>query len=126
MKKTIVLFLCLAFFSLACLSTMAVVETAPVATETVKLVRPTVADIVPRPSEVLMATATAATCARVIAVDALHLRKGPSEKDIVLAWLKHGQVVVIVDQRDADWWHIESGVYSGYVRSSYLQESECE
>ena len=77
-------------------------------------------------SQISSATATNKVCAVVIAVEALHLRKGPSEDDIVLTWLKNGDVVQVVSDANIDWWRIDARGVSGYARSIYLQESECE
>lgn len=124
-SKLVLLGLCLAFFSLACLSTSAAISAVPVSTVTVSQIMLSTATNTLRGLDTPTATRPLVKCARVVAIEALHLRKGPSEKDIVLAWLKHNDIVVVVDEVHADWWHIESGVYSGYVRSIYLQESEC-
>lgn len=126
MKKIPLLILCLALISLACLTPAAIAETLPTATAAADAQPIAKKDIVPTIIKVPVTAETAATCARVIAIDALNMRKGPSEKDIVLSWLKNNDIVVVVDQVNADWWHIESAVYSGYARSIYLEESECE
>ena len=65
-------------------------------------------------------------CAVVIAEKALHLRKGPSENDIVLTWLKHDDQVQVVNRIDPDWWLVQVGGYLGYARAKYLQERTCE
>jgi len=126
MNKLTIVILCLALISLACLTT-----SGPYWTPGPETPAPTITTDEPAAGAVyelpvITATAAQRTCARVIALDALNLRKGPSEKDIVLAWLKNNDIVVVVDQSNADWWHIESAVYSGYARAIYLQESECE
>lgn len=68
----------------------------------------------------------AGMCAEVIAEKALHLRKGPSEKDIVLTWLFNGDVVQVISKRDPDWWRIDASGVTGYARAKYLKERECK
>ena len=126
MKKIPIVFLFVALASLACLSTAEPFATYPADTPTAAAVVVTdqAVEISPTPDATI--TAEPRMCARVIALDALHLRKGPSEKDIVLSWLLRNDIVVVVDQVNPEWWHIESALYSGYARAIYLQESECE
>lgn len=136
MKRLTIVILCLALLSLACLQsagvsdqqlaisltpTILISESAAGAVYDVEAIN----DIVPTLTKVSPAIAAARTCARVTAVDALHLRKGPSENDIVLAWLNHGDLVQVLDQSDPDWWFIESRGVSGYARSIYLQIGVC-
>lgn len=66
------------------------------------------------------------SCAVVIAVVALHLRAGPSEGDIVLGWLRHGDRLRVLDRSYRDWWLVDFNGRTGYARSSYLADSECE
>ena len=121
MKKTTILFLCLAFISLACLSTALVSETQ-VTIESTSTAEEEFAGAVYE----IPTSAPARTCARVIAPDALHVRQGPSEKDTVLAWLNHNDVVIVVDKVNPNWWRIENGMYTGFVSSSYLEQMECK
>lgn len=126
MKGLVILFLTLAIASLACMQvpdspvgTPAAIETATPGFTPDEVYEPTltkVATVSPSPE----------TCAKVIAIQSLHLRAGASENDIVLAWLKHGDVVHVVDRSDSDWWFINFEGVSGYARSMYLQESECD
>lgn len=125
MKKLTIVILCLALNSLACLTT-----SGPYWTPGPETPAPMIMTDEPPAGavyEIPISTAAAEprTCARVIAIDALNLRKGPSEKDIVLAWLKNNDIVVVVDKVDPNWWRIESAVMSGYARAIYLQEVEC-
>lgn len=136
MRRLTLLLLCLAFFSLACLSEAAAISDQPVAAsatapsaevatnEARALDTESPAGAVYWPG-VTNAGLIQESCARVIASDALNVRAGASENDIVLTWLSHNEIVVVVDRTDSDWWYIESGIYSGYVRASYLVESEC-
>lgn len=64
-------------------------------------------------------------CATVTAIEALHLRTEPSEKAVVIGWLKAGQVVTVRIQ-EPDWWMVEAEGRTGYARAAYLKESECE
>jgi len=136
MKKISVVLLCLAFFSLACLSTSAAISESPVTATVITLSaeEPAAGAVYEVPeSDQIGQTLTKVdgvatvprTCAIVIADLALHLRNGPSEKDIVLTWLKHGDQVQVLDRSDSDWWFVEVESFVGYARSVYLQESEC-
>lgn len=126
MKKIVIVTLCLAFASLACLSTSSgVVESGQregVATrfeigqsysEPVALAEPTL-------------TNAPQLCAVVVALDALHLRGGSSADDIVLTWLRSGDVVEVLDQVNAEWWRVSFNGFEGFARSSYLQIARCE
>jgi hypothetical protein len=126
MKKTTVLIFCLAFLSLACLTTSGPYWTPGPETPapTIGFTPDEVFVITPDPDPT--STAAPRICARVVAIEALNVRIDANEQARILTWLKNNDVVVVVDQVNADWWHIESAVYSGYARSIYLQESECE
>jgi uncharacterized protein YgiM (DUF1202 family) len=129
MKKILFLILALALMSLACLESAAVSNQPAVISE-----KQTTAAVTDMPTaDVSIATLTPSpspkkqgeTCARVIASDALNLRMESNEQSRILAWLKNNDVVIVVDTSNADWWYVESPLMSGYVRSSYLQKSEC-
>ena len=83
---------------------------------------------VAEPTLTKMATAGASPerCAVVIASDALNLREGLSIHSQVLTWLDRGDVVHVVDQSNGDWWKVEYAGVTGFVRSIYLQDKECE
>jgi uncharacterized protein YgiM (DUF1202 family) len=126
MKKTVVLILCLVFLSLACLETVAVADHAAIATAATFLLITPDATLTLSPVAPTRQATSAPMCARVTAIEALHLRTGANEHAIVLTWLKHGDLVQVIDQSDGDWWFVESSTgRSGYARSVYLQESEC-
>jgi hypothetical protein len=135
-KKVAIFFSCLALISLACLSTGAAISDPPVITvESTSAAGEEFAgavyddlvinDIVPTLTKVGPAVEELRTCAIVVAIQSLHLRKGPSEKDIVLTWLNHNDLVQVLDQSDPDWWFIESRGVSGYARSIYLEIGDC-
>lgn len=114
MKKTLVLFFCLAFLSLACVWTASPAGGYPTDTP-VGFIRATQ----------VIETQAADVCAVVIADEALHLRDAASENAGILTWLKHGDVVRVVDQINGDWWRVRSDVGEGYARAVYLQETRC-
>jgi uncharacterized protein YgiM (DUF1202 family) len=118
--------LCLAFLSLACLQTAEPMVTYPADTPGPAL--STVSPVATENVKEFLATSAneGAICALVIAEEALHLRKGPSEKDIVLTWLDRGDLVRVIDQSDGDWWFIEHAGVSGYARATYLTIGDCE
>lgn len=126
MKKIIISVLCLAFFSLACLSTAAAgdldvsgeVGTAPALTNTPATVDPVRETISPT-------LVTVQRCAVVIASEALHLRSGASESSAVLTWLKRGGVVQVVSDSYPNWTRVRFEGFEGFARSIYLQELEC-
>jgi len=111
MKKMIVLFMCLALMSLACLQTAMPAGAVQMGTAT--------GDPAPTQSAEIV-------CARVIAVKALNVRFGASEQEDVMTWLRSGEVVQVLDQSDRDWWKIERDGVIGFARSVYLEEVECE
>ena len=138
MKKTTVLFmprgikifltwLCVAMVSMACLESAAVPQgdtiggQIPAVSATESIVPTATLTLTPA----LSLKGEGVRCARVIASDALNLRMEASEQSRILAWLKNNDIVVVVDASNADWWYVESPLMSGYVRSVYLQESEC-
>src|SRR5690349_14201464 len=99
MKKILIPILCLAFMSLACL------QTAMVAQDISVTASPTFVKVVVHAAEpTLTKSPTAAAdqqiCARVIAIEALNVRAAASDKDIVLTWLKNGEVVQVIDRSD--------------------------
>jgi len=128
MQKTQRLFLCLlclAFISLACLSTGEPFEPYPA--ETATLIKPTVtpAATVVRSTQTPSAKAKPA-CAVISADEALHLRVGPDEHSRSLAFMVNGEVVKLISAANVNWWRIKIGDQIGYARSKYLEKSECE
>lgn len=65
------------------------------------------------------------SCAVVIAAESLHVRGGPSEDDIVLSWLLHGDIVRVIDRSRDDWWLVDFNGRTGYARAMYLEERAC-
>ncbi len=120
-RKTISILICLALMSLACLQT-AMVANAPseIATQTVAIRENTITPTTPTHET------PAQICARVIAAQSVNLRSGPSEHAQWLMWLLRGDLVRVVDQSNADWWKVEIDDVTGYVRSAYVGERECE
>lgn len=115
MKKRISFFVCLVFFSLACVMSAAS-GSAPIG----KVKR------VPVPYQVKTATAESPrTCAEVIAEEAVHLRGGPSATSAILNHLRNGDQVQVKGTSAGDWWRVKSGEEVGFVRSIYLEEVEC-
>ena len=120
------LVLCLAFFSLACMSmagAASIDDVAPVGTSTTLINPSATADT---ETQTMAPTETQAQrCAVVVADEALHLRESASESSLVLTWLNHGVVVDLVENSDPNWWHVRFGKFEGFARSAYLVESEC-
>lgn len=133
MKKILFLIVCLALMSLACLQTAMVSDplqtgTATPAVENVKeSLEPTAGEIgLDTPATNTQATRPAElSCAKVIAIKALHLRASGSDKAAVVAWLENGDMVQMKSTADPDWWFVEYAGMMGYARSEYLEEVEC-
>ena len=126
MNKRLITIFCLAFFSLACLGTSAAVEAVGERDEVA-----TGSEIGQTYSEPVAAAEPTLTnapqlCAVVVAIDALHLRKGPSADDIVLTWLRSGDVVHVLDQGNPEWWRVEFEEVEGFARSMFLEEVRCD
>jgi uncharacterized protein YgiM (DUF1202 family) len=125
MNRMIVLILCLALISLACLSTASPMVTYPADTPTAGATA-SADEVFDLPvSQISSATATNKLCAVVIAAEALHLRIDANEHARILTWLKNGEVVQVVSDANIDWWRIDARGVSGYARSIYLQIVEC-
>jgi uncharacterized protein YgiM (DUF1202 family) len=73
--------------------------------------------------EVPESTPTTGFCATVTASQALHMRAEPNDKAAVLAYLKAGEQVKVIDL--GRWWKIEAHGKTGYANAKYLQEG-CE
>jgi len=63
-------------------------------------------------------------CARVTALESLHLRAQPNERARVLAYLKNGELVRVVTF--GQWWKIDTNHGPGYANARYMELSECE
>lgn len=126
MKKMIIMVLCLAFASLACLETssneLPIEELTAVATCIEKVATFTA------PAMVKNATVTAAPviCARVIANTAQNLRSGADPDYQILTQMAHGETVQVIGQSNADWWHVKRGGDIGFARSIYLEVVRCD
>jgi len=126
MKKGYLIFMCLALASLACLQPVARdgIEQAFMVTEQVTATP--ARTLSPSPSPLPSPGWRGDRCARVVAIEALHVRIDANERAVVLTWLRNGDVVKVIDQVNADWWRIEREGVSGYARSKYLEIGDCE
>jgi len=125
-QKLLIVILCLAFATLACLSTGEVrridareVRTSPTLTNA------------PAAASTITATAPriespVQVCAVVIADTAQNLRSGADPNAQILTWLKNGDVVQVMDQSDAAWWRVKRGDDVGFARLIFLEVVECE
>jgi uncharacterized protein YgiM (DUF1202 family) len=126
MKKRISILACLVFFSLACLSTAARIDAGDDLVVTSATSTGTEAASSTIESRVEgTATSQPRTCARVVAEDAVNLRADPSATSSILDHLRNGASVEVISQARREWWRVKSGEEIGFVRSIYLQESEC-
>ena len=125
MKKTTVL-----FFVILLVTSLACLETAAAAISVEKADASVTESIVPTATLTLTPALSlkgeGGKCAQVIAIEALHLRNGANEKAVVLDWLRHGDVVQVIDQSEGDWWFVQHAGINGYARMKYLQEMECK
>jgi hypothetical protein len=126
MKKITIVILCLALISLACVQTSGPYWTPGPETATATATATQYLRIGQTLTKTPTATPAPQICAVVVAIEALHVRIEPDENAGNLTWLKNGDVVNVLDQADADWWFIERDGLSGYARSIYLKESECD
>lgn len=125
MKKFTIVILCLALAGLACLEPAAGIDPGHVVfTETVKVIN-TVPIMATRIEIGQTLTNAPKLCARVAAETAEHLRRAPSVNGGSILHMRAGDVVRVIDQRDADWWLVEAGSYVGFARSRFLQLEEC-
>lgn len=125
MNRMIIMFLCLAFASLACLETssneLPTAALTAVATRTEKMATDTAPAMVKAaPTEFVTEI-----CAVVIADTAQNLRSGAGSDQRILTQLAHGEEVQVIGQSNADWWHVKRGGDIGFARSIYLEVVEC-
>lgn len=130
MKKLILLITCLAFSSLACLSSAAGLSTISTATAVPEETLVSAADQVVEQETPITLTPTAGaknySCAQITASSALHLRSDADPKSQVLAFLVSGEEVRLISKAKGDWWLLRRGDLVGYARAKYLEEQECE
>lgn len=121
----IIMFLCLALLSLACLETssnaIATEQITEVATRTEKMAINTA------PAMVKISTVTDVPdiCAVVTADTAQNLRSGAGSDQRILTQLAHGEEVQVIGQSDPDWWHVKRGGDIGFARSIFLEVVRC-
>lgn len=63
-------------------------------------------------------------CARVTAIQSLHLRDQPNDQARVQAYLKNGEQVRVI--AFGSWWKIDTDKGTGYANAKYLELTECE
>ena len=68
------------------------------------------------------ASSTIAYGAATVSADGLNLRTGPSLSDSVLATLNEGDILVILERTNSDWYHINFHGVLGYVNTAYLRD----
>jgi uncharacterized protein YgiM (DUF1202 family) len=126
-KKALSILICLALVSLACLQSAVVADGGgkPTTSPTPVMQTSTSSPVVDiSPSSPASPVGRGSLCAQVIASKALNLRKGASEHTQILAWLRNGDQVQVIGV-DGDWSMIDASGVIGYVRSLYLQKSDC-
>lgn len=115
MRKILISILCLALSSVACLETSSAALVATPAPTAENLLR--IGQSIPP---------TAFECARVAASDAVNLRNVPAAHGDVLTWLKHGELVRVLDSSSAEWWRVSFAGFEGFARSIYLEKTRCD
>jgi uncharacterized protein YgiM (DUF1202 family) len=125
MKKMIMFILCLALLSLACLETSSAVIPTAELTEVATRSKTMAMSTAPAMVQITIVTAESVTCATVIADTAQNLRVRADLFSLVLAWLNNGDVVQVIGQSNADWWHVKRGDDIGFARSIFLEVVEC-
>jgi uncharacterized protein YgiM (DUF1202 family) len=63
-------------------------------------------------------------CARVTAIQSLHLRAQPNEQARVLAYLDNGEQVRVI--AFGKWWKIDTTKGEGFSNAKYLELTECQ
>ena len=107
-------------------------EQAPQLTPTQTAIVATVAKAEPAAGAVFEIPTAQPLCARVTAIQSLHLRAEPNERARVLAYLKNGEQVRVITFGQSTglpsglWWKIETDVLTGYANAKYLSLTECE
>ncbi len=121
MKRIIFFITVLALASLACLETTITSE-APQLAPT-KTAIPAATDENPAGAIFDLSTwdrTPKPLCATVTAIQSLHMRAQPNEKAEVIAYLKNGEQVRVLEL--GAWWKIEAHGLTGYAKGKYLQE----
>ena len=126
MKKMIIMFLCLAFASLACLETSSNAIATEQLTVVATRIENTPTNTAPAMVKITISTAEPETCAKVTANTAQNLRARADLFSPVLAWLDNGEEVQVIGQSDPDWWHVKRGGDIGFARSIFLEVVECD
>ena len=121
----IIMILCLALLSLACLETSSSAIATEQITEMPTRSKKMAMSTAPAMVKITIVTAEPETCAKVIADTAQNLRARADLFSPVLAWLKNGDVVQVINRIDADWWHVKRGDDIGFARSTFLEVVEC-
>lgn len=119
-KDLFILPLLILLVGMACLETAEPFATYPVDTPTAQADPTPVITIMP----VSGIPTSRPICARVTALQSLHMRAGPSEISDVLGYLYNGDRVIVRDM--GEWWKVEVGELAGYARGKYLALTECE
>jgi cell wall-associated NlpC family hydrolase len=68
--------------------------------------------------------ATIADCAGKVTCNALNVRERPNIDSPVVTTLANGEIVIILDKPDSDWYHVSAYGTIGYVKASYIGEVE--
>lgn len=126
MKKTTVLFLCLALASLACLITTEPVVIYPADTPAGIIEERDIDSGTVYELPAAIAADRSEVCAVVTADTALHVRKAAKVDSTVIGWLDRGDGVRVLDRANGDWWRIEREGVRGYARSVYLELKSCD
>ncbi len=64
-------------------------------------------------------------CAVVTADEALHLRADADPNSRILAWMRNGEEVKLINAIDPNWWLVQRGSQTGYARAKYLKRADC-
>ncbi len=118
----------LILMSLACMTTAApagTTEKSDVITPTETAMRSDIdTNVEPAAGTVYELPTPGPLCARVTAIESLHLRDQPDEQARVLAYLKNGEQVRVITF--GPWWKIITTKGTGYANAKYLELTECK
>jgi len=128
MRKTILILVLI--FSVACLqTTLPIAPTAPALMTGSQPTEPTESENPAGAVYEIPTLGPAKLCATVTAAEALHLRREPNEKAIVIDYLYNGEQVRVLDP-NARWWKIRTARTQanivGWVNSKFLQLEKCK
>lgn len=89
---------------------------------TVPTAKPSPTDKPSKPSPTAQALAPRLIACTVTALETLNLREAPGTSAAVIAVLRHGEILTILDDQPVgDWIHVQRGDRTGWINSNYCK-----